>query len=673
MSGVLAVREWGAPTLAPDHLARMMGALTRRGDRTALWQGDGIAVGTSHFDWELGDGFRGDAGIARTDRLVVAADASLYYRRDLVKALEEASASIHGLTASNLILSAYEAWGERCVDHLEGDYAFVVFDAERSRIVAARDPMGRRPLFFATFGAAVVVASTSAAVLAHPRASHAPNIAALIGRMSFGVTDEASSPYADVTTLPAGHVVVMERGASAHVSRYWSVPSQERHVSAFDDAVMELRELVASAVIERMDPGTPTSIWLSGGYDSTSIFGIAERALGERGDGRRLSPISMSYPIGDHAREDEIIGEVTGFWQTTPRWVQIEDVPLLAKLPERAAGQDEPFPHAFENWTHAMLDATRASGSHVALTGDGGDQLFAVSNVFMLDLLARGHWTELRREWNAFGPQGYRAFFRDVVRPVVETAANRMRGDRTPEYQPPAWVRSDVVKSSGYLDREWKAEQWLASQAGSRERKETLLPLLSPVTARVAASTSNFALDYGVEVRVPLLDRRVIDFAARRPREERASAGSVKHLLRAAAVGALPPAVLAPRATRTGTLGHYFARELRADRYGIVTDAFHDPVLADLGIVDKKQLSDAWIQYRTSGDATVGARLFLTLQVELWLKSQPAVLQRSCTQLAESADRSEAVQSGTGQLGATRAHRSSELLRPALPLRPSWP
>jgi hypothetical protein len=187
------------------------------------------------------------------------------------------------------------------------------------------------------------------------------------------------------------------------------------------------------------------------------------------------------------------------------------------------------------------------------------------------------------------------------------------------------------VKSSGYLDREWKAEQWLASQAGSRERKETLLPLLSPVTARVAASTSNFALDYGVEVRVPLLDRRVIDFAARRPREERASAGSVKHLLRAAAAGALPPEVLAPRATRTGTLGHYFARELRADRYGIVTDAFRDPVLADLGIVDKAQLSDAWIQYRASGDATVGARLFLTLQVELWLKSQPAVLQRSCT------------------------------------------
>jgi hypothetical protein len=96
-----------------------------------------------------------------------------------------------------------------------------------------------------------------------------------------------------------------------------------------------------------------------------------------------------------------------------------------------------------------------------------------------------------------------------------------------------------------------------------------------------------------------------------------------------------------------------------------------DPVLADLGIVDKAQLSDAWIQYRASGDATVGARLFLTLQVELWLKSQPALLQRSCTQLAECADRP--VQSGTGQLGATRVHRSSELLRPALPLRPSWP
>ena len=671
MSGVLAVREWGAPTLAPDHLALMMGALNRRGDRTALWQGEGIALGASYFDWELRDGF-GGGGIARTDRVVVAADAALYYRHDLVKALEAARVPIRGLTPSNLILSAYEAWGERCVDHLEGDYGFVVFDAQRSRIFAARDPMGRRPLFFATLGETAVVASTAAAILAHPRASSAPNLGALVSRIAFGLTDDASSPYADVTTVPAGHAIVIERGTAPRVSRYWSIPSQERHASRFEDAVVELRELVASAVIERMDPGAPTTIWLSGGYDSTSIFGIAERALRERGDHRRLAPISMSYPLGDRAREDETIEEVTSFWQTTPRWVQIQDVPLLANLSERASGQDEPFPHAFENWTHAMLAATRASSSHVTLTGDGGDQLFAVSSVYMLDLLARGKWTELRREWNAFGPQGYRAFLRDVVKPVAETVANRVRGDRTPEFRPPAWVRPEVVESSGYLDREWKAEQSLASQAGSRERKETLLPLLSPVTARVAASTSNFALDYGVEVRAPLLDRRVIDFAARRPREERASAGSVKHLLRAAAVGALPPAVLAPRTTRTGTLGHYFAREFSADRYGNVTEAFQNPVLAELGIVDKQRLSDAWIQYRASGDATLGAALFLTLQVELWLKDQQAALRHMRTQLAENAGRPDSP-SGAGQLDATCLHRSSESLRPVLPLRPSWP
>ena len=673
MSGVLAVREWDTPTLSPDDLARMMRASARRGDRTALWQGDGVALGTTRFEWELGHGFSGNTGIARSGQLVVAADAALYYRRDLARKLEAARVEVRSLTPSDLILSAYEAWGDRCVDHIEGDYGFVVFDAQRGRLMAARDPMGRRPLFFATFGSSAVVSSTAAAILAHPRASSAPNLAALVGRIAFGLTDDASSAYADVSTVPAGHIVVMERGLAPRVLRYWNIPGEERDGSSFEDAVLQLRDLVASAVIERMDPAAPTTVWLSGGYDSTSLFGIAERALRERGDDRRLAAVSMSYPAGDHAREDELIEAVTSFWQATPRWVRIQEVPLLANLAERASGQDEPFPHAFENWTHAMLAATRASSSHVALTGDGGDQLFAVSDVFMLDLLARGRWTELRREWNAFGPRGYRAFARDVVAPVLRSFATRIKRDRTPEYRPPAWVRPEVVESSGYLHREWEAEDAIATKAGSRERTETLRPLLSPVTARVAGCVSNFGLDHGVEVRTPLLDRRVIDFAARRPRQERASGGCVKHVLRAAAAGAVPANVLAPRTARTGTLGHYFARDLRADRYGIVTDAFRDPMLAHLGVVDQKRLTDAWTQYQSGGDATLGFSLFLTLQVELWLKGRSAVGERNCTQLAESVSAPDPRPSSASEFGAIRRRRPSQSLRTALPLRPSWP
>jgi asparagine synthase (glutamine-hydrolysing) len=138
------------------------------------------------------------------------------------------------------------------------------------------------------------------------------------------------------------------------------------------------------------------------------------------------------------------------------------------------------------------------------------------------------------------------------------------------------------------------------------------------------------ALEQGVELRAPLLDQRVVRFALRRPRRERASAGAVKHLLRQSARTLLPASVLAPRAAKTGVLTGYFARSFRGDPDGVVTDAFSQSILADRGIVDAAALQHAWREYKSGGGGG-SAYLFVAFLTEMWLRARDVTSVASTT------------------------------------------
>jgi asparagine synthetase B (glutamine-hydrolysing) len=329
----------------------------------------------------------------------------------------------------------------------------------------------------------------------------------------------------------------------------------------------------------------------------------------------------VSYPEGDPGREDELINDIIAFWDSSTTWVSIADIPLLRNAAEHAAVADVPFQHAFENWLRTLLATTRARGSRVALYGDGGDQLFAVSSIFLHDLFGSLRWGELAREWRVRSTKGVRGLWEHVARPVLGETLRTIRGDTRPEMDIPAWFRREFAREAGLVEEQQRREQALRSGRHPRAWAETKGSLVNPVIQRVAAAMSTLGLEFGVELRAPLLDRRVIEFALCRPRHERASQAAVKHLLRGAAAGLLPPNVLAPRPRKTGVLTGYFTSSFKADPAGIVTEAFRDPILGDLGIIDPGQTRQAWIDYREGRDSD-GGRLFVAFQTELWLAAR---------------------------------------------------
>jgi asparagine synthase (glutamine-hydrolysing) len=624
VSAVLAV--FGAP---PPYACagEMMARMARRGSSAVdVHRASGALLAVARHRWETAAHLGGPAEVAAESGVCVAADAALYHRGDLLRALAGAGVHASADSSAALILAAYRAWGWRCTERLEGDFAFVLWDARARRAVCARDFAGKRPLVYAALPGTLVVASTPGGVLAHPACPDALDPVSLAETAAGLWAGSDATAFRAVRTLPAGHTLVAEDG-EIRVERHWTPPRMgSTPAPPFDQAAEALREALIAATAERLAPDAAAAVWMSGGWDSTAVLASGEAARLRAGGGP-LEIVSVSHPPGDPGREDETIARVARRWKLPVRWIHIADVPLFGRIGESAAERDEPFGHVFEAWNRALIARSRDLGARVALDGNGGDQLFFTSNLYLADLLREGRWRTLWREWKAKGGTDPRDLFQYAVQPLLPPwmvgALGWMRGRPlrpTMERPLPPWIVPGFARAHGLEGRE-RAHNPRPRGAGPAER-EAYWYLTAPYFPRAYGLVSAFALEMGVELRSPLLDRRVVELAAGRPREERNAGRETKRLLRASMRGLLPEEVLAPRETKTGTLAGYFAAAMKADFPALAAEAFRAPRLAELGIVDPAALRASCERYARTGDGSLGFGLVQTLQVELWLRAR---------------------------------------------------
>ena len=628
MSGILGVfrpEDRGAPDPAVD---LMLEALRRRGkNRCEVWHSEGATLAVARYSWELEPDFSGPVLLVIEPDLVVAADASIYYRIELGNRLKAAGYEPAGSSPSQLIAAAYRAWGDRCVEHIEGEFAFIVWDRHRRRALCSRDFLGNRPLHYSDRGSTLVVGSTIGAVIAHPEVPRDLDLASL-GAAAAGF--HAAGPetcYASVRIIPAGSSLTWREGTVAGPARHWEPEVEPDSPLSFREAAEELRHLLTAAVRERMAPAGVSTVWMSGGWDSPAVFAAAQALLQSDRSGRQLLPISISYPEGDPGREDELIEAIASRWKTPIRWLHIAEIPYFPPQPESAA-PDEPYRHPFEFWNRALALGTRVAGSRVALDGNGGDQIFQVSPLYLADLFRAGRWLALARDWRALGAAGFRTLFSLAIQPnlppAMLRAAARVRGRRLPvvgERWTPTWFREEFLRRFRLGERDLACLP--DPRIPGRARAESEWYWKSAFLQRAISQLGSFALEEGVELRSPLADRRIVEFALRRPREERATGAETKLLLRKAMQGLLPPEVLATRTRRTGTTDGFAHREMSRHLPARLASLLEQPVvLEELGIIDTTALRRAAASYRHPAQADLRVALWSTYQAEWWLRTR---------------------------------------------------
>lgn len=638
MSLLTAVLAGSAASSAPSSFAlraTVRSALTAADARVASWASeDGrVALAVGREEWECPAWLAGDAVVATRGSVTVIADASLYARGELASAMAGAGDPVdRNDSAAALIAAVYRARGESALLHLNGDYAFVLWDAERRRLFLGRDFVGTRALYYGVFGGRFVASTTFTGVLALA-GDNPPALDHLgLAEAASGLCDGAGRTcYSGVRAVMPGRLICVDPGLQARETARWEAPTFEaRTTSSFTDAAHELREALALAVADRMAPDV-TSVWMSGGYDSTSIFATARTALSAGASGR-VESISVSYPEGDQGREDEIIARVLSHHGAQGRWIDSAELPLLGNVDVDAGRRDAPFAAMYDGFFRRASRGSREAGARVALSGHGGDVLFDSSLVYFADLLSGLHLRTLLTELKASREANWSwtELAQETLAPLVpehlaKRASELFGRSKERRHRPAPWVRSEIagqIADTGWLPLDRRAGE---SRSSAVARWSLAFPFFTK-SQEAAASASRGT---GVEYRMPLLDPRVLALAATRPRWEKRSGYRSKSLLRAAMKGMLPEEVLWARLYKTGLTRDYLHRSVQQEFPRHAAALQRESVLADLGLIDPSGLSRAVTESATDKHGWMAGALYFTFQAEYWVRSRLSVSDRT--------------------------------------------
>lgn len=511
--------------------------------------------------------------IADGTEVAITADLRLDNRTDLLSVLPLRPDA----SDAEIVLTSYERWGEDCVQHLLGDFAFALWDGRRRRIFAARDHMGIKPFYYHHLADhRFVFASEIKGVLGCAAVPRRLNHVRAAQHFALDQAGVASTFYMDVMRLPpAHHLTVTERGV--RLTRYWSLdPRREITLGSDGEYAEAFRDLFTEAVRCRLRSVSPIGVFLSGGLDSSSVACVARKLRGAHGEAD-LGAYSVLFDDVQACDEREFIAQVTTGSSLTTHHVIGDRLEPLSSVIDCGYQRDEPTVAANMYLSRSLYAVASAQGVRVVLDGLDGDTTVSHGMARLGELRARRRWGELWREIQAIKrlrDLGWKDLWTGVVRPeVLKSSATSARLDH-------------FTKLTG-------AQLSLALDA---------LDLMGA--------------EFTVETRHPFFDRRLVEFCLALPAEQKRRDGWGRLVLRNAMGGILPPGIQWRR--DKSRLVDAFTLAFRRD---LVRGA-KLPELAVVGeYMDLHDVQDARERYLANGNEVDATTLWSAVTLASWLTS----------------------------------------------------
>ena len=506
-------------------LQKMTSALQHRGpDDEGYYNNAGIALG--HRRLSIIDLDTGKQPIHNEDKTVyVIFNGEIYNFPALKKELEERGHRFYTKTDTEVLVHLYEERGEKCLESLNGMFAFAIWDGTKRKLLLARDRIGIKPLYYAYNGKALAFASEPKALLQLPWVEGKLDPEGLSHYLSYDFIPAPYCIYEDIRKIPPGHKVVYQDG-DLRCERYWDLDLSDRFEEDLDEG--ELCELIwrefCRSVKMRLISDVPLGVLLSGGIDSTSVLA----ALRHEGvDDVKTFSIGFEDPSFDESR---YFRKAASFFETEHHEEVLAPQKLIDIIPDVASILGEPLADASIMPTYLLSRFTKGYVK-VALGGDGGDELFAGYPTYQAFLLSRYYErfprmmrscveAVVKRLPVSFDNMSFdfraKKFIHGIPYPPMERHYIWL-GTFSPEEKEallaPGMKRRLEDFTSFHVLHDYLSDKTFSSELGKLLYLDTKLYLQDGVLAKVDRAS----MAHGLEVRVPFLDHRFVELVTGLP------------------------------------------------------------------------------------------------------------------------------------------------------------
>ncbi|MDA3913506.1 XrtA/PEP-CTERM system amidotransferase [Oleiagrimonas sp.] len=612
-------------------LLAMRDAQLHRGpDEAGLYLAKGVGLG--HRRLSIIDLSHGQQPMVdEAAGLALIYNGELYNFRSLKAELEAQGVAFTSHSDTEVLLRAWQHWGEACLKKLLGMFAFAVWDMRAERIFLARDHIGVKPLYYGfTRAGDLVFASELKGLMAHPDVERKLDPQALEDYLAFGYVPDPKSIYRGIFKLPPGHWLSWQAGESAPTARkYWDLPFEIDGSVSVDDATTRLRALLDDAVTSQMVSDVPLGAFLSGGVDSSAVVASMSRVAKEPVNTCSIGFDDSGFDETAYARQVAQHLHTNHFEEH----VSSQDYDLLDAL---AGIYDEPFADssALPTWRVCQLARKHVT---VALSGDGGDENFAGYRRYRLHAWESGLRARLPLSLRKplFGLLGRIYPKADwAPRPLrAKTTLQALARDDVEAYYHSVSITSVAMRQRLYsasFKRELQGYSALSVFRSHAKRAPTDHPLLLAqyldmktwLPGDILTKVDRASMAHSLEVRVPLLDHRLVEWASSLPPGLKLKGGTGKYVLKKALEPDLPHDVL--YRTKMG-FSVPLAAWLRGPLAKRARESLLTGAIAECGYFEQASL-DRLVRQHASGKRDHSATLWSLLMLDAFLRrmQQPA-------------------------------------------------
>jgi asparagine synthase (glutamine-hydrolysing) len=619
MSAILAIFNRRGQPVEPQIVDKMLAARPEHSqDGTDKWIAGPIALAHQHFyvtPEEVGERQPIQDGLTSH---VITCDARIDNRQELFDALHLSPSSSFALSDATFILKAYTQWGEACVDHLLGDYAFVIWDSSKKCLFGARDPLGARNLVYFCTEHVCIIASEIAVIQAHPSAPNRINEAKIAEDLAGLYHNLSETLFEEIYYCPPGNCMIVSQD-QMRLRKYWDIdPGKKIRYRVDRDYAEHFLMLLKDAVNCRLRSTGKIGIALSGGLDSSSVAALAAHQITTNAASpQKLLSFSYIFDVLKQCDEREFIRPLVERYEIEPHYLLCDDQWTLKEAASWPILHDFLVADSVARLIEKVKQEAAQSGCRILLSGNYGDVLFASREHWLGDMVRDLRLLDIVRTLSTHRSAiNWRSeLFENGLHQLIPISLKKIYRRWRPReaFQNRPWLHPDLIERTGLRQRALSDERWKKFTNSSRWDFYQILMANFHSESLSAVRSSYHVL--GLELLSPYFDCRLVEFLMAIPADQLGRPWRTKYILRNAMQEKLPEIIR----DRLGKTSYYPLVELglrEKERETVLK------ILDNSRIVRDRFIRGDWLnkELHAQNWSRDGFDLWICITLELWLK-----------------------------------------------------